>query len=126
MIVCKSCNLEKDINEYYTRLYKTKDSIKISFRRICKKCLSRMSAEKIKEKRKNDPVYKQASILWANNCGEKVISINKIKELLDSPCYFCSSKPVKIVKKRHSLGFSSKNSIPCCERCYHSRIDFFS
>lgn len=68
--VCKSCNIEKDVELDFSLLVRHKGSHKKYRRHICKSCDSKRSALLTKEKCK-DPLYKSMLLNKAHNRHRK-------------------------------------------------------
>jgi hypothetical protein len=118
-IVCTKCLREKDRDEFYGRMIKTKLGMSISYRKTCKECVNKIASAKVKNKRERDAAYRKAASLWANNDGKPVVPISIIRNLIESPCYYCGNKSdlISVIKRIPKLGFTERNSIPCCPVC---------
>lgn len=54
-----------------------------------------------------------------------LITDDEAKEIMNNPCFYCGdSVPVGIDRIDSNLGYTLKNSAPCCSMCNYMKKDF--
>ena len=123
--ICSACKTTYPrTNEFFRKESSRRDGLSY----ICKKCaadICKRSNEKNREKRKvysktPNSVYSQLKYQakkrgYSFEITEKYYAEN----LINKPCHYCGTKETKhwIDRYDNSVGYTEKNSVPCCQRC---------
>ena len=125
---CTRCGDVKLLKEFNGHIISHLDFLQVSFRRVCKKCMSPSNVANVKAARKKDPTYARACAYWRRSSVMGIPSDLKLRDiriLLGCPCYYCECRDSQMTldRKDSDEGYLKVNVVPCCFRCNTIKSD---
>ncbi len=123
---CKKCgreNLTKD--DFYSQVMSSRKGDRIYFRKECRKCTDKKTVQCRGLNRYRD---------LFENCRKTcrrlqiVLELTRedVKTMIDNPCHYCGEEDrekMGIDRVENHIGYTRKNSVPCCIRCNAMKRD---
>jgi hypothetical protein len=130
---CTKCNIKFELNkENFNVANKNIDGF-TCLCKTCKKAIDKEHREKNREKIKEyqrSPRYVYIQIKASAKRRKIPFLLDEdyyIKNLAFKPCFYCGSDNTKHwidrVDNDHAIGYTEKNSVPCCQLCNRMKMD---